>query len=134
MLAGPEVCYLIAQYDAASEAKDANENGRHHGQTEQDQRVVFEKVDKLYKVMKDIGNPFQEESENLLTLDTKNIAHLSAAEMVATHYKKGRIHFKDFMKGLECEEECSVYEQIKRNKMEFFLTTTSFLWSKAKGT
>ena len=32
--------------------------------------------------MKDLGNPFQEESKDLLTLDTQNIAHPSAAELL----------------------------------------------------
>ena len=70
MVAGPKVSQLIDQYEAASEAKDTNEHGRHHEQTEQAQRVFLEKVDKLYKGMKDMGNPFQEETSELLTLDS----------------------------------------------------------------
>ena len=74
MVAGPEVSRLAAEYEAISEAKDANENVRHHEQTTQAQRAFFEKVDKLYSVIKDISNPFQKETAEQITLDTKIIA------------------------------------------------------------
>ncbi|KAJ8375399.1 hypothetical protein SKAU_G00059790 [Synaphobranchus kaupii] len=126
MVAGPEVSHLVAQYEAASEAKDASKHIRHHEQTEQVQRVFFEKADRLYKAMNDMGNPFQEETGDLLTLDTKDIAHSSAAEMVGTHYEKGRIKFQEFMKDLESKEKCTFYEPIKRNKMDFFRQELDF--------
>ncbi|KAJ8364285.1 hypothetical protein SKAU_G00131160 [Synaphobranchus kaupii] len=126
MVAGPEVSHLVAQYEAASEAKDASKHIRHHEQTEQVQRVFFEKADRLYKAMNDMGNPFQEETGDLLTLDTKDIAHPSAAEMVGTHYERGRIKFQEFMKDLESKEKCTFYEPIKRNKMDLFRQELDF--------
>jgi hypothetical protein len=38
-------------------------------------KVIFDKVQKLYTVIKDMGNPFMEETGGLFTLDTKIIAH-----------------------------------------------------------
>jgi len=73
------VSQLVAQYEAASEAKDANKQVSHHEHSEQTQKVFLEKVEKLYTVMKDMGNPFQEETSELLTLDTNYIAHPSSA-------------------------------------------------------
>ena len=120
MVAGPEVCRLVAEYESLADAKDANERARHHNQTEHAQRAFFEKVLKLYSTMKEMGNPFQEETKDLLTLDTKAIATSAAAEMVISHHQNGRIRFKEFMKGLESEDMSSFYEPIKRNKLDFF--------------
>ena len=39
-----EVSHLVAQYESASEAKDANENTKHHEQTEHTQNAFFDKV------------------------------------------------------------------------------------------
>jgi len=50
---------------------------------------------------KDMSNPFQEESRDLLSLDTKDIAHHTAAELIGTHLEKGKARFQEFMKGLE---------------------------------
>ena len=70
--------------------------------------------------MKEMGNPFLEETNDLLTLDTKVIAASAAAEMVISHHQNGRIRIQEFMKGLESEDMSSFYEPIKRNKLDFF--------------
>ena len=67
-----------------------------------------------------MGNPFQEETNNLLTLDTKAVAAPAAAEIVISHHQNGRIRFQKFMKGFESKDTSSFYEPIKRNKLDFF--------------
>ena len=52
--------------------------------------------------MKDMGNPFMDETGDLFTLDAKCIAHPSVAEMISSHYDNGKTRFNEFMKGLEC--------------------------------
>ena len=118
MVSGPEVSQLIYRYELASQAKVANEDIRHHEQTSQSQKLFTDKVQKLFGVMKDLGNPFQEESNDLVTLDTKTIAHPSAAELVTTHFEKGQVAFRDFFNGLG--DETSFYKSIKKNKVDFF--------------
>ena len=86
MVAGPEVSHLVAEYEVLSGAKDATRSTAHHERTISAQRVFLEKVGRLTKVIYDLGNPFQEESNDLLTLDTKEIAHTSVHELVSTHY------------------------------------------------
>ena len=54
--------------------------------------------------MKDMGNPFMEETGDLFTLNTKIIAHPSVAEMVASHYDNGKIRFNEFLIGLDTDE------------------------------
>ena len=103
MIAVPEVSHLVAQYELTSEANDANENTRHHEQTEHTQKAFFDKVQKLYTVMKDMGNPFMDETGDLFTLDTKCIAHPSVAEMISSHYDNGKTRFNEFMKGLDTQ-------------------------------
>ena len=119
MVAGPEVSQLIARYETASEAKDAAILGKHHEQTERAQRVFSCKVKKLSRVMKDMGNPFQEEGDDLVTLDTKDIAHPSAGALIRSHYQSGKSQFDAFIRDLENGEE-SFYKPIKRTKTDFF--------------
>jgi hypothetical protein len=54
--------------------------------------------------MKDMGNPFMEETGDLFTLDTKCIAHPSVAEMVASQYDNGKTRFNEFLEGLDTDE------------------------------
>ena len=63
---------------------------RHHEQTASAQLQFCEKVGKLYRVMKETGNPFQEEAVDLLTLDTEITATPGSGEMVMSHYQTDR--------------------------------------------
>ena len=93
MIAGPEVSHLVAQYEAACGTKEGTEHTSHHEETERVQRVFLEKVEKLSQAMKDMGNPFQEESRDFISIDTKDIAHHTAAELIGTHTEKGKVRF-----------------------------------------
>jgi hypothetical protein len=85
-----------------------------------DVKAFFDKVQKLYTViMKDMGNPFMEETGDRFTLDTKMIGRPSVAEMVASRYGNGKTRFNEFSKGLDTDE-CSFYQPIKKNKTCFF--------------
>ena len=120
MISGPQVSHLVEQYEAASEAKEATEQTTHHELTPRAQRDFLDKVKKLSKAMRDLGNPFQEESQDLLSLDTKDIAHPSAAELINTHHTRGKTNFQVAMDGLASEEVTTFYEPIKKNKIAFF--------------
>ena len=79
------------------------------GMKTHDAKAIFDKVQKLYTVIKDMGNPFMEENGGLFTLDTNIIAHPSVAEMVASHYDNGKTRFNEFLKGKDTDE-CSFYQ------------------------
>jgi hypothetical protein len=120
MVAGPEVNHLVQQYETASQAKVATDDIRHHEQTNAAQAFFSDKVHKLLNTMKELGNPFQEESRDLFSLDTKDIAHPKAADVIETHLEKGRNSFKNFIDGLAIEDGSSFYNTLKKNNTDFF--------------
>lgn len=120
MVAGPEVSRLVAAYEAVSCVKDATITNNHHEQNPSAQRRFAEKVESLLRVLKEMGNPIQEESAELLVLDTKNIADPALAELVGTHHKQGKQQFCLFMEGLKSKDTSSFYQPIKKNKVAFF--------------
>ena len=65
-----------------------------------------------------MGDPFNEESRDRLLLDTNDIAHPSAAELIFTHHDRGRTRFVEFMDGLESEVS-TFYEPIKKTRVYF---------------
>lgn len=58
--------------------------------------------------MKDMGNSFQEESQNLFSLDTQAIAKPSACDIIHMHYER------EIMKGL-AEEGTRLHHPIKKD-------------------
>ena len=100
MVAGPELSHLIAGYEPMSGVKDVAISSKHHEQTLSAQRSFLEKAEALHTVLKEMDNPFQEDSADLLVLDTKNIADLALAELVGTHQQRGQEQFQSFMEGM----------------------------------
>jgi len=74
MRAGPEVSRLVTRYEEGAGTKHAKIGNRHHEQGGSGQKTFFDKVEKLFTVFKEMGNPFEEESADLLVLDTKDVA------------------------------------------------------------
>ena len=70
--------------------------------------------------MKEMGNPFQEETADLLTLDTKIIATPDSGYMVTSQYKTGQSRFKAFIGGLDKGDEGLFYDPIRRITLDFF--------------
>ena len=64
------------------------------------QTAFFENVKAMTVVLQDMGNPFQDESSDLLSLDTKNIVDPSLAQLVAAHHQRGLQQFEVFLGGL----------------------------------
>ena len=95
------------------------EHTRHHEETEQAQRVFLEKVEKFSKAMQDLGDPFQEDNQDLCTLDTNDIAHQTAAELISTHLKKGKVYFEEFIKRRAHWKNLSSMSQSRKTELIF---------------
>ena len=104
---------LIAAYKYMSGTIYTRIDSRHHEATVGAQTASFENVKIMTTVLQDMGNPFQDESSELL-LDTKNIADPTLAQLVATNNQRGLQQFEVFLGGLH-NEECSLYNPIKKN-------------------
>ncbi len=74
----------------------------------------------LSNVMQEMGNPFQEDSSDLLSLDTKDIAQTSAAARVTIHISCEKASFEAFLKVLEAKDTSLFHAPIKKTKVDFF--------------
>ena len=71
------------------------------------QTALFENVKVMTTVLQDMGNPFQNETSDQLSLDRKNIANPSLAPLVAIHHQRGLKQVEVFLGGLHKEEGMS---------------------------
>ena len=70
MVAGPEMCRLSRDFEAVSLFK-ADVTESRHEQNKSSQRTFHQNVTALLKTLEDLGNPFTEHSEDLLSFDRK---------------------------------------------------------------
>ena len=124
MGAGREVSHLVLLYETEVQTKEAQEQTVHHEQTPQAQKTFLERVKKLSNCLKDLGNPFEEESRDLYSIGTRDIANPSSAELLQTNLKKGQAKAQDFAQGLQ-ENPTTSYDPIKRNRVDFFSQGTA---------
>ena len=73
MVAGPEVARVISEFETSWQRSRKRENANHHEQTDSVQMKFVQDVRALTSAIEEIGNPFEEESTDLLTLDTNEI-------------------------------------------------------------
>ncbi|CAE1167294.1 unnamed protein product [Acanthosepion pharaonis] len=69
VVAGSEISKFVTDYEAVSGSKEAKKGSHQHDQLPTAQKAFFEKVQRLTSVIEEMGNPFSEESTDLLLLD-----------------------------------------------------------------
>ena len=119
MVAGPEVSRLVSMYEIQTPTNEASEHTVHHEQIPQAQKTFLDRVNKLSQALQDLGYPFHEESQDLYSLDRKDIAHPNSAELLQSHLQRGQTKFQEFSQALE-KNPASFYEPIRKNKADFF--------------
>ena len=127
MVAGPEVARAIGEFQDAMEPvhRDNTEEpfeSKHHKENESWQELFVKDVRSLTSSTEELGNPFEEDSKELLTLDTKQIANISVIETVRSAYKIGKDQFDLFVKERLMERKVSVDEVLSCNKLTLFTT------------
>eukprot|EP00795_Rhopilema_esculentum_P005341 gene5341-513_t len=120
MVAGPEVSRLVADYESKSDQRDQTRNSKHHDDSQSSQKLFLQRVGKLFEVIEELGNPFEEYSSDLMVLTTKDIADPNKADLVFKHHEQGKEQCSAFIERLKEEDQTCFYEPIKKNRMDFF--------------
>ena len=132
MIAGPEVARVIEEFQYEHQHWGRRADTCHHDQTASVQASFVKDVLSLVNVFEDLGNPFQEESTDLLVLDNKEIADPAAVETVQNVRRIGQDQFKDFTRECLLERTKSINDAIHRNKLKLFSSSTTKTVSKGK--
>ena len=96
------------------------DNGRHHEHTIAVQVTFASEVQALVEVIEDLGNPFMEESGDLLVLDTRDIADPAVVTTVRGIEKKGHDQYDRFVTDRLVERTSPVSDTISKNSMPLF--------------
>ena len=124
MIAGPEVARAIEEFRDGHQHWGRPEDTRHRDQTPSVQTSFTKDVRALVSVIEELGNPFEEESMDLIVLDTMEIAGPASVETVRNVKKIGQEQFQDFTRECLVERTKSINDAIRRNKLKVFNTST----------
>ncbi len=98
MVSGPEMARLIEEFQTSIEKDELESDRRHHEQTGSTQKTFFNQVNALSSVIEEMGNPFTEESGDLLVLDTRELSDPAVHSTMRTLEKKGQEQYDAFVK------------------------------------
>lgn len=75
MVSGPEIARIINEFEASmvTECTEIEQSAKHHEDTRSLQSLFYRDVASLTRTIQEMGNPFMEETDDLLVLDTKEI-------------------------------------------------------------
>ena len=98
MVAGPEVARVVEEFhNELYQCGGGRVSTDHHDQTPSVQAAFAKDVHSLVNVMEDLSNPFEEESTDLLVLDSKVIVDHAAVETVQNAQRIGQEQFQAFV-------------------------------------
>ena len=82
MVAGPEIARVLLEFEASFSTPSDTTTGKHHEQNRSTQLTFAKDVISLLATFEDMGNPFLEDSADMLTLDTKIVMTKDATRTV----------------------------------------------------
>ena len=122
MVAGPELVRMTTEFEASMEGRKIrmDQDTRHHEQTKSSQVIFTQQVKRLVEVIEEMGNPFLEESTDLMRLDTRDIADPNVVSTVQQAEEIGKKQYKTFVADRLQERTVPLTEPIKKNKLPLF--------------
>ena len=120
MVAGPEIVRVITEFENHERRSQVQSEKQHHEQTKEMQTSFKKDVSALVDVMDDMGNPFLEESGDLLVLDSKNLADVAVIQTVRTVEKLGQDQYESFINQRIKSRDKSIFHPISRNQLPLF--------------
>ena len=123
MVAGPEIARVIEEFHNDQNQWGRKKNTEHHNQTPSIQATFARDVCSLVSTMEEFGNPFEEESSDLLVFDSKEIVDDAAVYAIQNVRNIGQKQFQTFIKECIVDRVKSIDDTIHRHKLKLFEAT-----------
>ena len=132
MTAGPELARVVTEFEENMKSPQKQPTTKHHEQTKGMQSSFYQDVKELVKVIEEMGNPYLDETEELLVLDNKEVASPDVLRSLQIIEKCGQDQYQAFVDERLKKRSKSVFDPIKRNNLHLFHKKSSNTLSKSK--
>lgn len=115
MVAVPEISRLIDEFTGIC-GNIHEKKQKHHEETHAAQKDFYAKVNRLLVTISEMGNPFEEESSDLYSLDTKDVVESGITDEILKLADKGRDQYRTFLSKMRDSDNPGFNEPLKKNK------------------
>ena len=119
MVSGPEMARVIGELEASTE-KRKKLDPRHHEEAKHVQKAFERGVRSLVSTIEEMGNLFTEDSSDLLTLDSRDIADAAVIDTVPQIEKLGEEQYDAYLKEQLVSQTKPISDPIKKNNLPLF--------------
>lgn len=130
-VAGPEVARMVTEFESLQSCNQTTHH-QHHEQHPGVQTSFMKEVKSLVDVIEEMGNPFLEQSQDLLVLDTRDILDPSVGESVRNAEKLGEKQYQNFVEERLVKCSVPITDVIPKNKLALLSHSSSKPSSKQK--
>ena len=120
MVLGPEMARVIAEFQATSDKRTKKTDFKHHEQTKHKQLAFARDVKSLSGVMREMGNPFCDDSSDLLVLDSRDLADPAVINTVRQIEKLGQEQYNTYVDERLVNQTKPSTDSIRRNNLPLF--------------
>ena len=119
-VAGPEMARMISEFELAMQSgRKTDKDTRHHDQTSTTQMTFAKNVKSMVEVIEEMGNPFTEDTKDLLKLDTREIADEATIIAVQQAEEIGYTQYDNYVTERLLGQK-SISDTISKNKLPLF--------------
>jgi hypothetical protein len=119
MISGPEIAEAIKEFESTF-LDSGPSDCRHHEQAAHVQTSFSKDVFSLVSTNDEMGNPFMEDSSDLLVLDTKDVMDECVVQFVKQAQKTGQSQYDTYVSERLVKCTTPITDTIKRNKTALF--------------
>ena len=120
MVSGPEMARVIAEFQATADTRTQKTDFKHHEQTKHKQLAFARDVKSLSGVMREMGNPFCDDSSDLLVLDSRDLADQAVINTVRQIEKLGQEQYNTYVDERLVNQTKPITDSIRRNNLPLF--------------
>lgn len=121
-LAGPEISRSIQDFEELNLQTKSTYKNLHHEQSQSIQINFLKEVNALLNVFEEIGNPFEEDSGDLISLKSKTVFGLKSKESVDSAFSLGKTQYDAFVEHRLVNSNVGVMDTITQNKLSLLST------------
>ena len=131
LICGPEISQLLDEFEIINEG--VNHVQEHHDFSNSVQSIFHKEVKSLLPALKDVGNPFADDSNNLLDLETKIFVPEMIAQILHKLENVGEKQFQDFIEQRVWKRSGPLSDTISKNKLSLYKAVGSYSASRKDG-
>jgi hypothetical protein len=114
MVAGPEMARRLKEFEVSFFTED-QEEAFHHQEGLATQKTFQKHVNSFCETVTSIGNPFQDDCEELVTFDSRNCLDESVASSVRQIEAQGKKQYQEYVSNVLVNQTAKIQDTIKRN-------------------